>query len=314
MEITNNITSPLFSIIVANYNNGRFLDECIESIKQQTYNNWEIILVDDASTDNSKKIYNTYKNDDRIKIFYNHSNKGVGYTKRKAVENSNGKYCGVVDPDDIITPDALKLVVNKFEQNPSAAIVHTNHYICDENLSVIKISTNNGIIPVGESQLSFNGPKVGHFWAFRKKMYDLTGGINPKLKRAEDQDILYKLEEIGSIIYIDIPTYFYRYHTNGLSTNSSFMKAIYWNLQVSEDARKRREWSKSKTPNITRYELSKRWLNYYQSFAIEKYKKKEIKKALYLILKSCKYIWYDKNLLSIRILVRYIIFKKPLKK
>ena len=74
---------PLFSVLIANYNNGKYLMEAIESVRQQTYTNWEIILVDDASTDNSKDIYRELENDSRIHIFYNEQNKGCGYTKRR---------------------------------------------------------------------------------------------------------------------------------------------------------------------------------------------------------------------------------------
>lgn len=304
-------TSPLFSIIVANYNNGRFLNECIESIKAQTYNNWEIILVDDASTDDiSLKLYELYKDDSRIKILYNEINKGVGYTKRRAIDNANGEFCGIVDPDDKIIPETLELVVKEFYKHPNAAIVHTNHFICDEHLNITQISTNSGAIPEHESQLSFDGPKIGPFWAFRKEKYLLTSGIDPMLRRAEDQDILYKLEEIGHVVFVNIPTYYYRYHSQGLSTINSFLKAIYWNLLVCETAYKRRKLNKDiATPNITRRELDKRWLNYYNSKMIEKAKLKQYPKVAYLFFKSLKYIFSDHRLLTFRIFANSILRK-----
>ena len=70
------IDNPLFSVLIANYNNGRFLMDAINSVRRQTYTNWEIILVDDASSDNSNTLYDLLNSDPRIHLFYNDSNKG----------------------------------------------------------------------------------------------------------------------------------------------------------------------------------------------------------------------------------------------
>src|SRR4030043_677699 len=100
----NNLKRPLFSVLIANYNNGKFLKECLQSIFSQTYSNWEIIIVDDASTDNSLLIYKQYLNNNKIKICYNKKNKGVGYTKNKCVLYAKGDICGFIDSDDAIAP------------------------------------------------------------------------------------------------------------------------------------------------------------------------------------------------------------------
>lgn len=68
---------PLFSILIANYNNGKYIKEAIDSVYIQDYSNWEIIIVDDASTDNSKEIYSEFINNPRIRVFYNEKNRGV---------------------------------------------------------------------------------------------------------------------------------------------------------------------------------------------------------------------------------------------
>ena len=310
MEVGKNNTSPLFSIIIANYNNGQYLQECLDSIFAQTYTNWEIILVDDCSTDNSHDLYKGIESDKRIKILFNETNRGVGYTKRKAVDNSSGQYVGIVDPDDKLTPEAIGLVINEFKNSIDIAIVYTNHFICDKDLNIISISNNNGKIPEGKSQLSYNGPKIGHFWAFDKNKYLLTDGINPKLKRAEDQDILYQLEEKGSVIYLDVPAYYYRYHSNSLSTNNSFLKAIFWNLAVSEVAYKRRRKNKEiNTPNISRKDLDERWLDYYHSKMIEKAKLSQYSKVLYLFYKSLRYTFSDNKFLTFKILIHTLLGK-----
>ena len=74
---------PLFSVLMANYNNGRYLMEAVESVYAQTYLNWEIVIVDDGSTDNSKDVYEKLGEDARIHIFYNDGNKGCAFTKHQ---------------------------------------------------------------------------------------------------------------------------------------------------------------------------------------------------------------------------------------
>jgi len=314
MDLSNSNSLPLFSIIIANYNNGKYLLGCIESIKNQTYVNWEIILVDDFSTDNSHELYKNIKNNKQIKILYNDTNKGVGYTKKRAVDNSLGKYIGIVDPDDKITPETLEIVVNKFEINKDIALVYTNHHICDENLKIIKSSTNSGQIPKGESQLSYNGPKVGPFWAFEKSVYDQTEGFDSSFRAAEDQDLYYKLEEVGKIIFINKPCYFYRYHNNGISTTNNFFKAYLFNLRAMKIANKRRKKNNSTVKCLSKKDLASRWLFYYQGYSLYLLEKKHKAKVTILLLKSFRFIIFDKQLLSLKILLKYIVFRKAIPK
>lgn len=307
-ENTNN--EPLFSIIIANYNNGQYLKECIDSIIAQTYTNWEVILVDDCSTDNSQEIYKSFVDNKKIKVLYNNINRGVGYTKKRAADNASGKYIGIVDPDDKIIPETLKIVVAGFKKHTNAAIVYTNHFVCDKDLNIMNTSTKNGKIPEGESQLSYNGPKIGPFWAFNKSNYIKTEGFNPIFKSAEDQDLYYKLEEVGNIIFIDKPCYYYRYHSGGISTTSNFFSAYYNNLKAMKIANKRRKTNNINIKPLSNKDFASRWLFYYQGYSLRLLRNGKNAKALIQLLKSLKFILYDQQLLSIRIIFRYIILKQ----
>ena len=144
---------PLFSVLIANYNNGIYLEEALQSVFSQTYTNWEIILVDDASTDNSKEIYQKYSSDTRIHIYYNDKKFGCGYTKHRCAELANGEICGFLDPDDIILPEALESHLELFNKNAKLAIVYSNCYLCDEQLNIIQ-EHRMSPIPQGESFFS----------------------------------------------------------------------------------------------------------------------------------------------------------------
>ena len=117
------MNKPLFSVLIANYNNGNYIQECIESVFAQDYKEWEIIIVDDASTDNSKSIYLLYANHPQIHIYFNDKNRGVTYTKWRCIEEAKGDFCGFLDPDDTILPNALSLMVSNHLQDLDISII-----------------------------------------------------------------------------------------------------------------------------------------------------------------------------------------------
>ncbi|MBN9303484.1 glycosyltransferase, partial [Dysgonomonas mossii] len=119
------MNNPLFSVLIANYNNGIYIEDAIQSIFDQTYNNWEIIIVDDFSTDSSSDAYDNYQKNEKIKVFRNTENKRCGYTKRRCVDEASGVICGFLDPDDILSKDALAEMIAAHEQNPDCSLVHS---------------------------------------------------------------------------------------------------------------------------------------------------------------------------------------------
>ena len=121
----------LFSILVANYNNGHFFQDCYQSILSQTYTNWEVIIVDDCSTDESVSVIKQIIGvDDRFKLIENTKNYGCGYTKNKCVQNAKGDILGFLDPDDSSQP----ILINQYNLidrvvSPSPPKGKLNRYI-----------------------------------------------------------------------------------------------------------------------------------------------------------------------------------------
>lgn len=236
--------TPLFSILIANYNNGRYLEECLKSVFNQTYSNWEIILIDDYSHDDiSPAIYNKYKCDSKIHIYYNEKNFGCGFTKSKCIELANGEVCGFLDPDDLLVPHAIATLVAAHIKLPNCSLIYSNHFSCSEDMSIKGISNYVGPIPDGKSFLEvagFQGSNVSQFAAFKRSSYLLTEGIDKHLKRAVDLDLYLKLEEAGRLYYINQPLYMYRQHAGGLSSFDNELRAEYWAWYVKIKAAERR--------------------------------------------------------------------------
>ncbi len=235
------MTDPLFSILIANYNNGRFFEDCYNSIIAQTNKNWEAIIVDDCSTDDSVKTIEKFiEGDARFRLFVNESNKGCGYTKRRCAEKAKGELAAFLDPDDVIMPTAVEAMVKKHEEHPEASLVHSNLLHCDENLK-------ERFINKPKCKDFGNYLKTVHhifpFASFKTQKYLDTEGIAPELKRAVDQDLYYKLEETGKFVYLDNTLYKYRIHGGGISTGENELKAKAWHYLAIVDACKRRNES-----------------------------------------------------------------------
>jgi len=109
---------PLISIITPNYNCGRFIAQTIESVLAQTYRHWEMLIVDDCSTDNSYQIALEYsQKDTRIKVFQNEKNSGAAVSRNKAIELSQGEYLAFLDSDDLWLPEKLERQLQFMQEN-----------------------------------------------------------------------------------------------------------------------------------------------------------------------------------------------------
>lgn len=235
----------LFSILIANYNNGRYLMDAVESIRQQTYANWEIVLVDDGSTDNSEELYAELEKDERIHIYRNEQNMGCGYTKRRCAELAKGEICGFLDPDDVLTPEALSAMAETHSEHPEASLIHSDHYECDNKLNITNIYKGSQI-PDGECFLKFQRG-VSHFATFKRAIYNATIGINPQMKRAVDMDLYYLLDEVGKFVYLNKALYYYRQGTGlNISLGANTYSALAWDIIAQYKSAERRHWDLEK--------------------------------------------------------------------
>lgn len=115
--------NPLVSILTTVYNRERFLGECIESVQRSKYQNYEHIIVDDRSTDESVSIAQHYaQKDERIKVFVNEENIGDYPNRNQAAKHASGKYIKYLDADDLHGPWVLNIMVDAMEQNPDAGV------------------------------------------------------------------------------------------------------------------------------------------------------------------------------------------------
>lgn len=107
------------SVIVAVYNTEEYLDRCLESLLNQTYKNMELVIVEDCSTDSSRKLLKKYKENENIKIFYNKENRGLSYSRNYGLKKSTGDFIGYIDSDDYVEPDYYEKLMRSIKDNKS---------------------------------------------------------------------------------------------------------------------------------------------------------------------------------------------------
>lgn len=215
---------PLVSIIVPVFNVEEYLDDCINSILNQTYKNIEVILVDDGSTDNSGTICDLLgQKNNKVKVFHNNNN-GVSYTRNYAIRMTTGKYILPVDGDDIIADTYVEKAVNILEKNDSIGIVYCRANFFGKingewelpDYSIGKMLLNNIIF-------------VTAF--FRKDDWEIVGGFNEDMKYGiEDYDFWLSILELKREVY-KIPEILFYYRIRNNSRSREFEK---YKVQVQE--------------------------------------------------------------------------------
>jgi len=134
-----NQKNPLVSICIPTYNSARFLRECIDSIVKQTYPNKEIIISDNASTDETEKIAKEYVKKYKIKYYRNEKNFGVGTNCNRCIELANGEFIAIYHSDDIYDKDIVTIQVEYLINHPNSGAVSTFSRHIDEEGNVFKI-------------------------------------------------------------------------------------------------------------------------------------------------------------------------------
>lgn len=128
---------PLVSVIMPAYNAEKYIGSAIDSIVHQTYENWELIIVEDCSTDGTLRIIKSY-DDSRIRVVNNKKNCGIAYSTNYGIDLANGKYIALMDDDDIAVKERLELQVDYLEVHTHIDILGGRSDIMDESGNVIR--------------------------------------------------------------------------------------------------------------------------------------------------------------------------------
>lgn len=208
----------MISVILPVWNGERFLEASIESILNQSFKDFELIIVDDYSSDDTPIIIKKYsKIDMRIRIFRNSSRRGVGATLNRAIKNSKGKYLARSDADDLMAPDRLEFEVAFLQKHPS--VVAVGSWVREINSFGVAIGerkmpiTHKGIVEMMFYAMGMQNPSV----MFNRGLIPKNFPWCKETGFVDDLDLLFRLIPFGKFANIPKLLVDYRIHDNNLS-------------------------------------------------------------------------------------------------
>jgi glycosyltransferase involved in cell wall biosynthesis len=313
-----------FSVIVPNYNHSRFLRQRLDSILQQTYQHFELIILDDCSTDDSRQVIETYRSHPKISyILYNEKNSGSPFSQwKKGIEIASGNWIWIAESDDFADSSFLEMAAVSIENNPLIGLYYCDSFLVDASNKIagLKYSERkNKIFNTAKWSSSYyntGAEEINECLKFDCTINNTSSMVFKKTVISGNQNdidgfIYYgdwcfflKMSFIANIYYCSTPLNFFRKHDNGhlcsptspgISRQEYFriLKMLYYNEEVTE-----------------KMELVNHFTFYYLSFGL-------IKDGLmtgFIILKS--YFKTDKKLFAIVLrelaLIKFIR-KKPKK-
>ncbi len=202
---------PIVSVIMPAYNRAKFLERSIESVLDQSYKFWELIIVDDGSTDNTFNIVNSYLNKyDSIK-YIKHKNRNAPLSRNSAIQASVGKFITFLDSDDEYKPDHIALRVKYLENNRGTDLLHGgveitgNPFVKDRN-------NMNNLIHLSECIIG------GTFFGKRKVFIKMEGFTN--LDYSEEYEFFERVKEKFIVTKVNFQTYIYHRETDDSICNN----------------------------------------------------------------------------------------------
>lgn len=248
----------LVSIIMPSYNTADFIADAIKSVQQQTYTNWELLIVDDCSKDNTDEIIKSFLSDNRIKYYKNKKNYGAAISRNFAIKKAKGKWIAFLDSDDIWLPDKLSKQISFMKNN-------NYHFSYTYYLELLEGGQKRGIRVEGPKKVGKIKMHMFNFIGCLTVMYDseYVGEVEiPDLKKRNDwamwlrivkktpcyllDEVLseYRIRESGSITHVKggkISLLKFHYEMFRKSENLNFVLALMWtviNLPVGYIKRK----------------------------------------------------------------------------
>jgi len=227
-EISNtSISEPLISVIIPAYNAEEYIAAAIESVLNQNYKDFELLIINDGSTDKTEEIIHSFK-DTRIRYF-SQENRGLAATHNTGIRQSRGKFITKLDADDRMMPDFIARHLEQFEKHPEADLVYCDDYLIDRNDKPIKIikrpeyTDRKSLI---RDLFRHGYPIVPFRTCIRRSVFDKIGFFDESLLVGEDYDMIRRFIKHGlKICHLPSALYLRRVTENSLSRNSCPQKA-----------------------------------------------------------------------------------------
>lgn len=206
----------MVTVYITNFNYSEYIEKSIRSVLSQTYKNIEIIIIDDNSSDRSKKILKKFIKHPKIKIIFNKKNLGLLKSSNIAIKASSAKYIMRLDADDFLNKKIVEIFIKKMIKKPNIAMVYSDYYEVNSNgkkLGAIKQ------INLNSKKSIKDRPILAACCLFKKEALFSVNLYDESFTRQDGYDIWYKLFDNYDFEYVPKYLFFYRKHQNSLTKN-----------------------------------------------------------------------------------------------
>lgn len=209
------MTNPNVTVYITNHNYGRFVGQAVESVRNQKFFDWELIIIDDGSTDGSQEIIREYEDSPKIHVVIQ-ENRGLAVSSNIALRLSKGKYIMRLDADDYLDESALLVLSNILDTHPDVGLVYPDYYMVDESGEILGIERRN---KVGKEIMLYDVPAHGACTMIRKQCLQELGGYSEDITCQDGYDLWIRFIERFGVYNVNIPLFYYRQHAKSLSRN-----------------------------------------------------------------------------------------------
>jgi len=264
---------PLVSIIMPAYNAQDYIKQSIQSVVKQTYNNWELLIINDGSTDNTVSIVESFK-DTRI-VLFSQENSGVSRARNYGISKAKGDYIAFLDSDDLWKNNKLNVQVSYMKKHPDIVLSYTDYDSFKLQNEIIK---NKQLYPF-QIENQHDRLLVFNYIAtltvmLKKEIFQKVDGFDISLFGPEDWDLWIRIAKIGKIAFINQKLALYREHESGISKNRK--------RQLEQEYKVLRRYAlQSTNKKLQKYAL---WF-YYLKYINYLFSQKNYLKSLFLYMK-----------------------------
>ena len=206
--------APRVSVYVTNHNYGRFLAQAMDSVLNQTMQDFELIAIDDGSTDNSREVMEGYRSHPKVVIVFQ-ENKGLNVTNNIALRAARGTYVIRLDADDWLDPHALEVMASRMDRDESLGLVFPDYYMADADGNVSEIVRRHDFASVE----MFDQPAHGACTMARREFLLEVGGYDESFRCQDGWDIWMSLIQRYKVANVNLPLFYYRQHGRSLTRN-----------------------------------------------------------------------------------------------
>ncbi len=218
--------NPRVSVCIPTYNHAHFLKDAVESVLCQTLVDFELVVVDNCSTDNTRELVTFYTSRDaRVKYFCNDVNVGPQENLNRCLQHASGEFVKILCADDLLEPACLEESVSALENRPEAKLAASARLLVDADLKPIRVAgySDRNVVVDGHEMINFslfNGNYIGEPSAVLFRKRDASRGFNSGCRLLIDLEMWLHLLERGPLCYIAAPLCKFRQHTDQETKNA----------------------------------------------------------------------------------------------